>query len=144
MALITLRANVQRGKYGLVQVKDSSGAVVREYKITGTELRALHASGRGWPPGCTQREWESGRVSVYGKDFEVGDVLEENGHLKIKYAETVVGPRVVESFLKLLPGEWTGTAETATVAKPILDSTGRRELLSLVAGVLDVDMTRKL
>lgn len=145
MALISLKANARLGKYGVVRVHDESGAVVREYKITQAELQALHASAKGGPPGCTAQEWESGRVSVYGKDFDVGDVLEENGHLKIKYAETLAANgRIVESFLKLRPSEWTGTAETATVLSATLESTGKRELLSLVGGVLDVDMTRKL
>lgn len=109
MANVTLKNESQRGKYGLVRVNNPDGTLNREYKITSAELETLHQSGNGIPPGCTKEEWESGRASVAGKDFEVGDIqLKKDGAVVIKYAEKFVDNHFVESYVRLEKDEYVG------------------------------------
>ena len=106
---IALKAGTRRGKWGLVVVRDVNGAVERNFKITEAELAALHSSARGIPQGVSTEEWTSGRACVDGQDFDVGDVQDIGGVLHIKYAEKVdARGLIVQSFIRLLPGEWTG------------------------------------
>lgn len=151
MALLSLSLGARRGKYGLVVVYNINGTFNREYKLTEQELAALQASANGIPRGCTKEEWESGRAVVCGKDFDVGDMRVADGRVRIKTGETTVNGRIVESWLLLDKGEWTGTPPVITVPSAVLlaaasKQTGlpvaamRGEMLvtSINAGVMDV------
>lgn len=153
MAIIALKTEARRGKYGVVRVRNRDGSFNREFKITEVELAVLQASANGLPPGVTRDEWVTGRAVVAGKDFEVGDMrLRKNGSLFVKYAERVVNGEIVESFVVLQPEEFSGVPPkiTITVAalstlsdrrsiKDIISGTAliRSPVLSLVDGVLE-------
>src|SRR5688500_16206219 len=116
MATRNLTLSTTRDKYGLVTVINGDGSLNRQYRITGTELAALHASGDGLPPGCSAEEWHEGRAWVVGKCVDVGEVFEANGYLVIKFDEQMVNGHVVESVITWAPGEWSGTPPNVSVA----------------------------
>lgn len=120
MPSINLKAGATRGKYGHVIVRNADGSINREYKITGAEYSALALPGAGGPPGCTKAEWESGLAVAYGKDFDVGDISETDGTIVIKTAERIVGGRIIESFLRLEKGEWSGEIPNISVDPLVL------------------------
>ena len=142
---VTLQMDSRGGKYGLVVVNNPDGTWNREFKITDKELSTLHASGNGLPPGVTRDEWISGQAHVFGKDFDVGDIREKDGGLKIKFAEEQdLKGQFIESWLYLAPGEWTGTPPSISALPAELtaiqsDTERRRSsklVISIVAGVL--------
>ena len=142
---ITLKDEASHGKYGVVVLKDSKGSIVKEYKITKSELDVLQASTNGVPPGLTKEEWESGDSVVVGKDFEVGDVrLEQNGTIRIKYSEILKNDRIIESFIVLKSTEFIGTlpfisSPESVVNNIIYKSTDLPRILSITNGVLEVN-----
>ena len=118
-----LKTGASQGKYGLVRVKNGDGSFNREFKITAQELVTLQASGNGLPPGVSQQEWESGLAVVLGKDFETGDMkVYPNGTIKLKYRETQVNGRFIESWCILAPTDYTGTPPNITITQTTLDS----------------------
>lgn len=139
MAQIILKAEARADKYGVVILRDESGVVVRSYKITEAELLARRVKNAGPLPGLTEEERAGGTVVILGKAFEVGDVLEEDGALWIRYAED---EHYFGRYMKLEPGEWSGTKEAPSATKAVLDTANAPELVSLEAGVLEVDMTK--
>jgi len=142
MALISLKAEARKGKYGVVSIMNADGTLNREYRITRLELDELQKSANGIPPGCTKEEWEGGRAIVLGMDFDVGDYRIENDFLQIKYAEQIEKGRIVDYGVLFFPGEWTEILGVISVEKTTLDSKNLIELTSLTAGVLEVDMTK--
>jgi len=143
MALIMLRAETARGKYGVVTVYNEDATFNREYRITASDLATLHASGNGLPPGCTRSEWVSGKVVVVGKDFEAGDIEERDGHILVKLDERTLVGRLSESFLRFAPGEWSGVVPLITVPQAIIDALDQSRInvrvRSIIAGVVEID-----
>ena len=106
-------------KYGIVRVYNDDGSLNRAFRITREELFAIGAN--GVPPGVTRQEWTSGRAVVGGRACDVGDAeLMADGAVRIKLAERL-GSVLVESYLKVPKGQWSGTFPLITVAKGVLD-----------------------
>lgn len=147
-----IKTEARGGKYGLVVVTNADGTFNREFKITGAELATLRASVNGVPRGVTRLEWETGRAIVAGKDFDVGDAkLLTRGSVLFKHDEQIIGGQIVEWYVMLRPGDWTGTLPNITVTPAVIATAlawpwihpGRpipvvRNLLSITNGIADL------
>jgi regulator of protease activity HflC (stomatin/prohibitin superfamily) len=136
---VTLSTGARRDKYGVVMALNPDGSVQREYKITEQELATLHQSGNGWPPGVTQKEWESGLACVVGKGMDTGDVAQnDDGSLLVKIDDALDAKtqRFVEKFVVVKSGDYLGIPPLVTAKVTASLPIG---VTALVAGVLTVD-----
>jgi hypothetical protein len=126
MAQFTLKARSEIGKFGMVTVYGpDKSTILRQFRITQSEVDAVNATARDFPAGVTQKEWESSFVVMTGGHIDTGAVVENpDGTIYIKFGETT-GPQneLVEVFMKLARAEYTGDVRTGiTVAKATLDA----------------------
>jgi hypothetical protein len=148
---VTLKNEAAPDKYGIVTLQTRAGELVREYRITGEELRALQSGKIDRPPGCTAEEWTSGRSYVAGVGHEVGDYDQRpDGSIRLMYAETQEGGRIVRHFASIKAtavtsarGQLSLTPEAkekmAEVTAGRIASKGTLPVLDLVDGVLTYD-----
>lgn len=116
MASVTLTTKASRGKYGVVTELNTDRTVKRSYRITAAELAALHADPKGVPPGITRATWEAGLAYVAGKDIDVADAqAQPDGSVIFKLDERTVQQKLVEAFVRLPAGSYTGTFPAITV-----------------------------
>lgn len=138
---ITLKADSRHGKYGIVVVNNSDGTFNREFRITDKELADLQASANGVPPGVTKAEWQSGRVIVVGKDFDVGDIeqtrdKQQRDVYRAKIAEKIdlVTGRLTEDWLVVPVADASGVFPTISVAQDKLAGS----IVSVDSGIITV------
>jgi hypothetical protein len=114
-------------RYGVVTVRDQSGAIDREFVITGEELATLHKSGNGVPPGVTREDWESGRARVIGKSREQGEYQRQGETLAMTVRAELRRGRWVETVAEFAAGEWTDHGDgTVSVAPAVLTALNQR------------------
>lgn len=124
--------------YGLVRAQG------QDHKISAQELVDIQASERQGPSAVSRAEWESSTCTIMDEPLEVGEVMERDGILYVRFAEHVENGRIVRTTLACFPGEWTGDAKTGevTVDQKVLDEATNTSLFnvrSLVNGVLTLD-----
>ncbi len=135
---VLLSTGIGRGKYGIVRVWNAGRtAIVSEHRITAQQLATLQASANGGPPGVTQAQWESGLVDVLGMDFDVGDVQDENGSLRILCGEDAAGSVLSQKWLRVPPGEWSGVLPNITIPSAVLDAIPGTPLAAVANGVVE-------
>lgn len=72
--------------WGLVQVLAQDGSIEREFAITAKEADAVVQGNNVLPPGVTEDEWFSGRVTVACRPCNQGEgVINPDGKLVVNF-----------------------------------------------------------
>lgn len=130
-------------QFGIVTVLDALGNLARQFVLRHAQIQALPRDQTGHyilpvaPNERAELVVQPGAV-CFGKDFEVGDCEARNGHLTIKYAESVQGGRFVESMLVLKPGEWSGVPPLVSAVQSAIDALPGQPIGSIANGIMDV------
>lgn len=130
MPSINLQLGGGVSKFGVVVVKNLDGTFNRAYRLTIQQYMDFLTSGKGIPAGLTADEWwgKTAKCEVGGKSMVPGDVeVRPNGDLKIKIREVLVANDIIESYVDLRAGEYTGSPPNITVAKNILNEIARQQ-----------------
>lgn len=134
MPSVTLKRTARPDKFAIMVVNNANGSFNREVRLTEQEYSDFRALPSGIPPGVTRQEWVDGKSYIVGKALDVGDVEEKgDGSLLVKFAERTISLRTIETFLKLGPGEWTGTPPAITIPPAVITAIVGRTALQITA-----------
>lgn len=94
--------------WGLVLIVREDGTVEREYAISAAAADAVRDGKRKHPPGVTQEQWESGRVSSATRPLHPGLALRnvKDGSLLVNFGVHKVGNRIRTNLMVIPAGQW--------------------------------------
>lgn len=94
-------------RWGRGSLMDDQGNIVRQWKISGTELALIKSGKIKNPTGCTQEEWMSGKVVFGGQAcFDGQGILHPDGSIVICYGIDEYPDKVLVKLLQAFPGEF--------------------------------------
>lgn len=126
---------------GRIIVRNVDGTFNREILLTAAEYLALGSvdGGTRWTThGVTAGEVAAGQAIAAGLSLEPGGVeLPASGAAVVFLRRRGVSGQTKDTYLRLEPGEWSGSATTFTVAQSVIDTVpARQRPVSLVNGIL--------
>lgn len=94
--------------WGLVQCVNEDGTIAREYVISAAAADAVRDGKREHPPGCTLKEWRTGRVFAFTRPLHPGLALRntKDGSLAVNFGVRKDGGRVKTDVMVIPTGQW--------------------------------------